>query len=241
MTWSLDPGGGGKRELEFPKHNYGILRQIIYCSKFNTYFALRKDCSLKVYNKDFVETFTVLNLDLKLVKSIIFNPETDELITGGVGGVKFWKYRMNHKSNNKVIAMSNYELFLRADYPHMGGNWVTKVELDVVTQQVFCCSVQALFCYNTQGQLLLEIPNPHKCSPTACIYSSYIKSILTCSTDCEIKAWSANGIITHRFTGHTRAITNLLIHPETPSIFISCSKDGSIRFWSLDIYSQLLR
>ncbi|XP_038668103.1 uncharacterized protein LOC119973753 isoform X2 [Scyliorhinus canicula] len=231
---------GGKRELEFPKHHYAILKQIIYCSKFNTYFALGKDCSLKVYNKDFCETFTVLNLDLKLVKSIIFNPEMDELITGGVGGVKFWKYKMNQKSNSKVVAMSNYELYLRADYPHMGGNWVTKVELDVATQQVFCCSVQALFCYDTEGKLLLEIPNPHKSSPTACIYSSYTKEILTCSTDCEIKAWSNMGIYTHTFTGHTRAVTNLLLHPETSSIFISSSKDGSIRFWSLDIFSQLL-
>ncbi|XP_041046928.1 uncharacterized protein LOC121279736 [Carcharodon carcharias] len=240
VSWSLDPNGGGKRELEFPKHHYGILKQIIYCSKFNTYFALGKDCSLKVYNKDFCETFTVLNLDLKLVKSIAFNPKTDELITGGVGGVKFWKYRMNHRSSSKVVAMPSYELFLRADYPHMGGNWVTKVELDDATQQVFCCSVQALFCYDTEGKLLLEIPYPHKCSPTACIYSSYSKIILTCSTDCEIKAWSNKGIFTHKFTGHTRAVTNLLLHPETSSIFISSSKDGSVRFWSLDTFSQLL-
>ncbi|XP_069793539.1 uncharacterized protein [Narcine bancroftii] len=237
VSWSLTPASGGKREVEFPKH---ILKQIIHCNKFNVYFALGKDYSLKVYNRDFCETFTVPNFDLKVVTSIVFNPKTDELITGGVGGVKFWKYKVNPKSMNRIIAMSNYELFLRADSHHVEGTWVNKVELDVGTQLVFCCSVQALLCYDMDGKLMLQIPYPHKSSPTGCIYSPHDRTLLTCSGDCHINRWTRNGTFLHRFTGHTRAITNLLLHPQTTSIFISSSKDGTIKFWSLDTLSQLL-
>ncbi|XP_062924505.1 uncharacterized protein LOC134357138 [Mobula hypostoma] len=240
VSWPLNPAGGGKRELEFPKQTYGVLKQIIHSSKFNVYFALGKDCSLKVYNKDFCETFAVPGSDLNAAKSIMFNPKADELITGGVGGVKFWKYRVNPKSTNKILPMSNYELFLRADYPHMGGTWVRKVELDVGGQMVLCCSVQALFCYNTKGQLLVVIPHPHKSSLTACISSPYDESLLTASEDHDVNQWTRKGAFVHRFTGHTRAVTNLVLHPETSSIFISGSKDGTIRLWSLDTLTQLL-
>ncbi|XP_072928083.1 uncharacterized protein [Hemitrygon akajei] len=240
VSWPLNPAAGGKRKLEFPKQTYGILKQIIHSSKFNVYFALGKDCSLKVYNKDFRETFAVPGSDLKAAKSIMFNPKADELITGGVGGVKFWKYRVNPKSTNKILPMSNYELFLRADYPHMGGTWVKKVELDIGSQTVLCCSVQALFCYNTEGQLLVVIPHPHKSSLTACISSPHDESLLTASGDHDVNLWTRKGVFVHRFTGHTRAVTNLVLHPETSSIFISGSKDGTIRFWSLDTLTQLL-
>ncbi|XP_059799893.1 WD repeat-containing protein 97-like [Hypanus sabinus] len=170
----------------------------------------------------------------------MFNPKADELITGGVGGVKFWKYRVNPKSTNKILPMSNYELFLRADYPHMGGIWVKKVELDIGSQTVLCCSVQALFCYNTEGQLLVVIPHPHKSSLTACISSPHDESLLTASGDRDVNLWTRKGVFVHRFTGHTRAVTTLVLHPETSSIFISGSKDGTIRFWSLDTLTQLL-
>ncbi|XP_055503914.1 uncharacterized protein LOC129704662 isoform X2 [Leucoraja erinacea] len=239
VSWSLNAVGGGKRELEFPKQMYSVLKQIIHCSKFNVYFVLGKDCSLKVYNKDFYETFAVLNSDMKVVKSIVFNPKTDELITGGIGGVKFWKYKVNPKSTNKIVAMSNYELFLRADYPDMGGTWVKKVSLDVGSQHVFCCSLQALFCYDTEGKLLLKIPQPHRSSPSACLYSPHHKVVLTCSGDCHINKWSRKGILLHKFTGHTKVVTNLLLHPDTRAVFISSSKDGSIRFWSLDTLNEL--
>ncbi|XP_055503915.1 uncharacterized protein LOC129704662 isoform X3 [Leucoraja erinacea] len=241
VSWSLNAVGGGKRELEFPKQMYSVLKQIIHCSKFNVYFVLGKDCSLKVYNKDFYETFAVLNSDMKVVKSIVFNPKTDELITGGIGGVKFWKYKVNPKSTNKIVAMSNYELFLRADYPDMGGTWVKKVSLDVGSQHVFCCSLQALFCYDTEGKLLLKIPQPHRSSPSACLYSPHHKVVLTCSGDCHINKWSRKGILLHKFTGHTKVVTNLLLHPDTRAVFISSSKDGSIRFWSLDTLNELFR
>lgn len=49
-----------------------------------------------------------------------------------------------------------------------------------------------------------------------------------------VKVWSLTGGLVHTFRGHSRAVTNLLIHPQTSSIIITCSLDGSLRMWSLD-------
>ena len=54
-----------------------------------------------------------------------------------------------------------------------------------------------------------------------------------------MKVWSLNGGLVHTFRGHSRAVTGLLLHPETSSILITCSLDGSVRMWSLDTMDLL--
>lgn len=45
----------------------------------------------------------------------------------------------------------------------------------------------------------------------------------------------------HTFTGHSRAVTAIVVHPETPTMFISSSLDGTVRLWSFDTMEQLYR
>nr|XP_014344404.1 PREDICTED: uncharacterized protein LOC102354946 isoform X2 [Latimeria chalumnae] len=240
-SWGLLPNNAGvKREWSFPKYQFNILRKILYCRKFNVYFTLGKDFSLKVYNKDFIETCSIIGFEVHLVKFILFNPASDELITGGMDGVKFWKYaRRDRLRIGSTIAMSNYGLFLRAEYPHMGQGWCTSLELDVAMQRLYLCCSSNVSCYDTNGKLLLYLPNAHETSVLSCIYSPYSKNYLTGSSDCKIKVWSDKGMELDVFRGHSRSITSLILHPETSALFISGSMDGTVRLWSLDTMSQI--
>ena len=52
-------------------------------------------CTFQVLNRDFEETCSV-NTNMRSVLFILFNPVRDELITGGVGGIKV-RYRITKR------------------------------------------------------------------------------------------------------------------------------------------------
>ena len=56
-----------------------------------------------------------------------------------------------------------------------------------------------------------------------------------------MKVWSLMGGLIHTFRGHSRAVTNLLLHPTTSSIVLTCSLDGTVRMWSLDTMDCIYR
>ena len=56
-----------------------------------------------------------------------------------------------------------------------------------------------------------------------------------------VKVWCATGGLLHVFRGHSRAVTGLLLHPQSPTIVITSSLDGSVRMWSLDTHEPLYR
>ena len=54
-----------------------------------------------------------------------------------------------------------------------------------------------------------------------------------------VKVWTLSGRCIHIFRGHSKAITQLILHPESMSVILTCSLDGSIRMWSLDTMEAL--
>ena len=67
----------------------------------------------KVLNRDFEETCSV-NTDMRSVLHILFNPVRDELITGGVGGIKIWQFQqVAGKAFTELKPLANYELRLK--------------------------------------------------------------------------------------------------------------------------------
>ncbi|KAL5018591.1 hypothetical protein ScPMuIL_004313 [Solemya velum] len=203
------------------------------CKEVQLLFCSWKDFSLKVLNKDFDETCSI-NADLRSVLFMLFNPVRDELITGGVGGTKIWRF---HQAVGRVFQelkpLANYRLSLKYQLPNVGGSWVKRVELDQNLQHLYCCSDTDLYAYDLQGKLLFKFERAHTMSITGCVYSLFAKVLITSSVDSEIKIWSLNGGLVHSFRGHSRAVTSLILHPETSSIIITSSLDGSVRMWSL--------
>ncbi|XP_076448164.1 uncharacterized protein LOC143284909 isoform X2 [Babylonia areolata] len=232
------------RSLSYPKYEYRLITYLVYARKYNCYFALWKDFSLRVLNRDFCETCSV-SADLRSVLFMLFNPIRDELITGGVGGIKVYRF---HQAASKVITelkpLANYQLTLKYELPNVGGSWVKKVELDYNLEHLYCCSDTDLHVYNLEGKELFKFNRAHTLSITGCRYSIAAKVLVTSSLDTEVKVWSLTGGLVHTFRGHSRAVTNLLVHPHNSTLILTTSLDGSLRMWSLDtmdaIYSVVV-
>ncbi|XP_070192502.1 uncharacterized protein [Littorina saxatilis] len=227
------------RSLTYPRHEYRLITYLVYARKHNCYFALGRDFSLKVLNRDFVETCSI-SADLRSVLFMLFNPLRDELITGGVQGIKVYLF---HQTSSTMIGelkpLANYQLTLRYALPNVGGSWVKKVELDYNLEHLYCCSDTDLHVYNLDGKQLFQFQRAHTMSITGCRYSVAAKLLVTSSLDTEVKVWSMTGGLVHTFRGHSRPVTNLLIHPHNFTIIITCSLDSSLRMWSLDTMDEI--
>nr|XP_019923445.2 uncharacterized protein LOC105329771 isoform X14 [Crassostrea gigas] len=237
-TWKRDSGLNGEsriqRALMYPKYEYRLISYLVYAKKFNCYFALGKDFSLKVLNRDFIETCSV-SANLRSVLFMLFNPVGDELITGGVDGTTVWKFEQDAtKQLTEIKPLANYRLRRVRDLKDVGGSWVKRVDLDFTLQHLYCCSDTDLYAYDLKGQLLFKFLKAHTMSITGCIYSQFSKTLLTCSIDTEVKMWSLRGGLVHTFRGHSRAVTSIVVHPIKPSIIVTSSLDGSVRMWSLN-------
>ncbi|KAF7249888.1 putative coatomer subunit beta' [Varanus komodoensis] len=226
---------GVKREMNFQKYQFNMARIITYSEKFNVYFVLQKDFGIKVFNKDYAEICSVENPRSVRLTAISFNPVRDELICGGFKGVKTWKFKERKVPvQANPIPMYNYSLFPSTEYPYMGKKWCTNMDFDVIMQRYYCFSEGHFFSYDINGNMILEIPNAHETAILSCVYSSDVHILLTSSKGNEIKSWNDSGYLLHVFQGHSRAVTKILLHPSTTSLFISGSLDGSVKLWSFD-------
>eukprot|EP00058_Branchiostoma_floridae_P021074 XP_002606564.1 hypothetical protein BRAFLDRAFT_131977 [Branchiostoma floridae] len=222
------------RSLHYPKYMFNVIKKIAFSKKYNVYFTLGKDFSLKVYNKNFDETCKVENHDLKSVLFMLWNPGRDELITGGVGGTKVWQFTKRLEMMADIRPMSNYRLVLKHEWPNVGGSWARYVQLDLNMQHLYCCTETDLYCYSTEGQLLYKILRAHKTFITGCQFSQHAKLLVTSSHDFEVKVWSIKGGLVHVFRGHSRSVTQLVLHPATSALVLTSSLDGTVKMWSLD-------
>ncbi|XP_065406984.1 uncharacterized protein LOC101953297 isoform X3 [Chrysemys picta bellii] len=138
-------GSRVKREMDFHKYQFNIVRSITYCEKFNVYFVLRRDYALKVYNKDYEEICSVENVETRLLTLMVFNPVSDELITGGIKGVKFWKFKETENTDySDAVHMSNYKLFPSLSLFTEGIVWMGLTE----DKLLYCSSARNLHVYD---------------------------------------------------------------------------------------------
>ncbi|KAM9132712.1 uncharacterized protein ACDP82_008798 [Pangshura tecta] len=134
-----------KREMGFHKYQFNIVRSITYCEKFNVYFILRRDYALKVYNKDYEEICSVENVESLLLTLMVFNPVSDELITGGIKGIKFWKFKETESTDySDAVHMSNYKLFPSLSLFTEGIVWMGLTE----DKLLYCSSARNLRVYD---------------------------------------------------------------------------------------------
>ncbi|XP_062396225.1 uncharacterized protein LOC134087044 [Sardina pilchardus] len=191
----------------------------------------------RVYNWNFEETQRACTDDSYVVSHLLFNPELNEVITGG-DCVRFWSYKRVETNKLNFLPMSNYRLVLRHEFCLEEGRWCTHMELDVPQQRLYFFSHVNILCCDMAGTILTRLRNTHSGMVLASVFSPYARMLLT--ADIEIKAWSEAGHLLHVFHGHNRPITSLILHPTTPAIFISASLDCSIRLWCFNSLTQII-
>ncbi|CAB4005181.1 uncharacterized protein LOC110065605, partial [Paramuricea clavata] len=229
------------RLLDYPSYQFNLIQLLLHSKKFNVYFGLSKDYALKVFNLNFHEVFSVIS-DMNSVLCMVFNSVTDELITGGTGGIKFWTFgevQSDRSISRDSRPMANYGLILRREHPAVNGTMVKDIILDEKNQRLYCLSERNVVAYDMKGNFLFELKSAHEGQVTGCVYSKFSNFVVTTGTDCAVNVWSSNGGCLHSFHSHSKMVTNLLLHPEAPSLVITSSQDGTIKIFSLDIMEEI--
>ncbi|XP_028398309.1 uncharacterized protein LOC114521934 [Dendronephthya gigantea] len=230
------------RLLDYPSYQFNLIQLLLHSKKFNVYFGLSKDYALKVFNLNFHEVFSVIS-DMNSVLCMVFNSVTDELITGGTGGIKFWTFGEIQSEDRSMARdsrpMANYGLILRREHPAVNGTMVKDIILDEKNQRLYCLSERNVVAYELKGNFLFELKSAHDGQVTGCVYSKFSNFVVTAGTDCAVNVWSSNGGCLHSFRSHSKMVTNLLLHPEAPSLVITSSQDGTVKVFSLDIMEEI--
>ncbi|XP_046841279.1 uncharacterized protein LOC124435388 [Xenia sp. Carnegie-2017] len=230
------------RVLDYPSYHFNVIRLLLHCKKFNVYFGLSKDYALKVFNTNFHEVFSVVS-DMNSVLCMVFNSVTDELITGGTGGIRFWSFGEVQSDDHGFLRnsrpMANYGLILRRQYLTQNSSMVKDIIIDEKNQRLYCLSERNVIAQDMKGNILFELKNGHQGHVTGCIHSNFSNLVVTSGSDCTVNVWSTNGGKVHSFHSHSKMITNLHLHPEAPSLVITSSLDGTIKIFSLDIMEEI--
>ncbi|EDV28980.1 uncharacterized protein TRIADDRAFT_52395 [Trichoplax adhaerens] len=233
---------GVTRPLTFAAYQFNVLHHIIYAKNFDVYFAVAKDHTIRVLNKDFIEVFQTAS-ELRAVLFLLFNPRTNDLITGGAGGMRIYEYKQRKKKpfeQRESILMSDYKLNVKQFYPDVGGSWVKKMQLNHKMQHVYCMSDTDVFVYDcVDGHKIFKITSAHKAMITGCVHSLVSRLVVTCSKDTYVKVWTDNGNHLATMKGHSKAITNMIQHPNSEMLVLTSSSDGTIKIWSLHIMAQI--
>lgn len=112
-----------KRILQFESYKFNVLRDIQYCRYYNIYFGLTKEYQLKIYNLNFHETFSIES-DGASILSLIYNTQTNELITTGRSKLQFWKITSLNRDQ------SSQELVLDREYNITNSALINNTYLD---------------------------------------------------------------------------------------------------------------
>ena len=153
-----------KREhkaIRFKKDNF--IQAIIYLETRQCYLAAAMDMSIKVYNHN-LEKVNVskdipdITIEERALTSIIYDLNTDTVVTGSVRGAHIWNFRgsrFKRASKDKLYALDWLEML-----PGSEGKWVQRVDFGPVTtspidellksRRVHCSYENNMLIYNLE-------------------------------------------------------------------------------------------
>ncbi|XP_078609393.1 uncharacterized protein LOC144880786 isoform X1 [Branchiostoma floridae x Branchiostoma japonicum] len=206
--------------------------RLLYCSKVNQYvtWAAGED-EFKLLNSEF--EFLSCGQSPYQIKCLMYNDNTNEVVTAGVGHIMCWCFRYCNRYliQRKVVTegLTSQDVF-------------THLALeDTASRQQRCYAVcgTAVAVFNLyQCQMLCYRRDLHARNITSLLFFNPLKNLITASKDGSVKVWDDNWGLRMVFVGHTGAITDLVVYPYGPFI-ISASQDCTIRVWSLETCDEV--
>ncbi|KAJ3145741.1 WD repeat-containing protein 87 [Geranomyces michiganensis] len=158
-------------------------------------------------------------------------PERNELVTGEVGSVTFWKIE-----NSTVLGRDTpTPRAIRKISDLADEEWVSYILYDATGERCYAAVDSSVYVYDwATGDRLEALKNVHEMSVTCLAFHKRLGYLISGSKDGESKcAFLVSSLPIYSFR-HTNAVTALLIpYPNAPTV-MSGSLDGSIRMWDLD-------
>ena len=222
-----------KRILQFESYKFNVLRDIQYCRSYNIYFGLTKKYQLKIYNLNFHETFSIES-DGASILCLIYNTQTDELITAGRSKLQFWKITSLNKNQ------SSQGLVLDREYNIANSALINNTYLDERLQRIYVIANYDISCYNAEdGRFVFNIKNASSSVLTVCAFSHLANVLVVGAVSGEISIFSSTGGKIATLVNHTKLITSIIMHPSDNNLFISSSHDGCIKLFSLQTLEEV--
>eukprot|EP00795_Rhopilema_esculentum_P002341 gene2341-17978_t len=224
------------RLLEFPAYQFNVIKILLYCRPFNLYFALTREYQLKIYNLNFHETFSIES-DTKALIHMIFNADTNELVTASRSEIQIWKFGELNRQNDSTKA--SYGLILERKWTIDKGRLINRINLDNECQRLYCLSESDIWCYDLTGRFVFFIKKACSTHLSACAYANTVHSVIAGSIDGQISILTNSGGKIHSFLSHSSLITEIMIHPSDGHLVITSSLDGYVKIFSLDLLEEL--
>jgi WD40 repeat protein len=221
----------------YPNHQKNVFQRIVHAPGYNVYFVAARDCTIRVLNKDLVETGSVAS-SLRTVLCLAFHAPTGRLFVGGVGGVACYSYDREEKGLDTAghhHIMQNYVLNLQGIVPSLHpAKWCTLLRCEVSTagsRVLAVCETDLMVIDPATLQVVFRLSSAHEQRVTGFAFSSRCSSLITGSRDGTIRGWTDKGALVKIDFAHLSPIVWVSEHPQSDHLFMTASLDGVLRIW----------
>ncbi|XP_071510482.1 uncharacterized protein [Diadema antillarum] len=228
--WSLSTLQDEEVKCQRIKVNF-LISKIIFVPQHRVFVGYSPDVTLHVFSDLINNCMELTSVHCtETVLCMVYNEDTDELITGGRGFIQAWK--MAHvEIRDPLVRGHPIESQIKEE------DWVRDLRVDRKRRQVVALCDEGVHIINyVTNREVYTIRNWHASALTCFVFYRKLEYCITASMDGEIKVW--NAVVfkeVHQFVGHYDNVTGLVIHPADP-LLISSSKDGTVRIWRLDTF-----
>ncbi|KNC99867.1 uncharacterized protein SPPG_05240 [Spizellomyces punctatus DAOM BR117] len=220
------------------------LSRWLYVAKWKVVVIATLHLELKILDTNFEELAAVSSV--KPVLSLEFCDDTDELIAGGVGNIRIWKFKRIADGSRLAYGFDTPRLAIE----DLGvEDWVSHTIYQKPSNRIYAALGNRIHIYDYEsGERLDVLRDMHELSITAMALYEPLGTLITASRDSTIKVWNRQNNLIHELHDHSHAVTGLAIIPPPPArngrslealaatpFFLSCSLDGTIRMWNADV------
>ncbi|KAJ3180400.1 hypothetical protein HDU85_004106 [Gaertneriomyces sp. JEL0708] len=169
---------------------------------------------------------------------IRYNKITQELITASTHTITVWGLEATKiRGVLRITPVMTHTI----DTQLPTEEWITGLWLDEKGGRIFVVAGRSVLVYSSStGETLDTLRNISRRRITSLLWHEAFGYLVVGCSDGSIQARiiSPNTLI-HTLTNHTAAVTSLAEHPSTPSLFVSCGNDRTLRISTLKGFREV--
>ncbi|KAL0587527.1 hypothetical protein ABG067_002823 [Albugo candida] len=235
------------RRVKLPSRTNCHIQAIVYIESRDLYIASAQDGTFRVYD-NMLEELTSIHTSRGHIQCLAFDSKHQLLIAGGLDGCTAWRVRESTQDAgfNPLYELFRLDTYFKSSCKHLQAHlansdrlWITFLKVDTHENKLFTLCKEHVEVFDTEDGRLDET-----------LYNFYAKDLGALSSLALIRKaqmmvlGTSNGAIMivsihptsvlNVFREHGGAVTSMMVHYGS-SFLLSCSLDGTIRVWDLEV------
>ena len=236
-----------KRRVAFKRRQAEFIQSIAYLPNKGMYIGAGLDMMTHLYDRN-LNYIAALPTGERVIRHIVYNPKLDEIIIAGSDGCKAWRLSREYSEGRSVFELTVVRSY--SDQIDSESHWVTHIEFDCDAQRVILIEENRVACINClNGELMSLLQNIHEAPVTGAVWYHRSQYFITCCSGGKVKVWAMHHdsdmrfgkhdyALLHVFTGHTKAVTAVQLHPMS-GLAVSVSLDSTMRVLNLEALEEV--